>query len=118
MSVEENIKDDVKRNLKHLRTEDIINSKKIDDLIENKSDEDLSYIEEHVIVDKSTESELHKGNSKIQVRTYFDTKDMDLLTHKDWIMPPNVHVETHYLKDMFDKELQHLPKNVDQNVDA
>ncbi len=116
--VKEDIDHDIKKTLKYLLTEEIINSKKIDDLIKKITDEDLSYIEEHVIVDKSTESHVLKGNPKIQVKTYVDKKDMDLSEYKDWIMSPEVHVEAHILKDMFDKELQHLPKNVDQNVDA
>ncbi len=112
MFVKENIDHDIKKTLKYLLTEEIINSKKIDDLIKKITDEDLSYIEERVVVDKLPESKLHKGNSKIQVKTYFDTKNNDLEITSE------AHVNAHILRDLFDKDIRNLPKDVDQNVDA
>ena len=117
MSVEENIDDGVKKTLKYLLTEEMINSKKIDEQIRKTIGEDLSDLEEHVVVEKITESNVLNGNPKIQVKTYFDTKDMDLSEYDDWKMSPEVGVKAHILKDLFDMEL-HLAKNVDQNVDA
>lgn len=112
MFVKEDIDNDIKKTLKYLLTEETINRKKIDDLIRKITDEDLSYIEEYVVVDKSPESKLHKGNSKIQVKTFVDKKDNDLEITSE------AHINAHILKDPFDKDIRNLPKNVDQNVDA
>lgn len=118
MFVKEDIDHDIKKTLKYLLTEEIINSKKIDDLIRKITDEDLSDLEKHVVVEKITESNVLKGNPKIQVKTYFDKKDFDLSKKNDLKITSEVHVDAHVLKDPFDKDILNLPKNVEQNVNV